>query len=132
MEGEVKWLRPAAFEQHSSCRRHKGFIVDDARWFALILRFASAGLCGIAVSVQASGIFDGRIPEEFSRRVDTDIPALIIKTTVNNWLEGPVPVPASEAWTPVTDTPTVSNGLNILQVNLKNPLVFFRLSHPSS
>jgi len=49
----------------------------------------------MTVAIQAAGIFDVRIPDEFSRVVDTNTPALMTNATVNYWLEGPVWVPAN-------------------------------------
>jgi gluconolactonase len=47
------------------------------------------------VAVQATGIFDVRIPGEFSRVVDTNTAVLSTNATVNNWLEGPEWVPGN-------------------------------------
>ncbi|HYQ92049.1 MAG TPA: SMP-30/gluconolactonase/LRE family protein, partial [Candidatus Competibacteraceae bacterium] len=58
---------------------------------------ACVGLFSLAVPVQAAGIFDIRIPEEFNRVVDTNISALTTNASVSlgagTILEGPTWVP---------------------------------------
>ncbi len=52
-----------------------------------------AGFCASAVAAHAAGVFDIRIPEEFSRVVDTNSAVLTTNVTLNYWLEGPVWIP---------------------------------------
>jgi len=40
------------------------------------------------------------------------------------------PTPGAGAWNRVPDIPSVSNGLNVIQINLTNPAAFFRLCKP--
>jgi len=69
-----------------------------ASWPARFRRLACVGFVVAALAVRAAGIFDIRIPEEFSRAVDTNIVALTINATVNHWLEGPVWVPGNPGY----------------------------------
>ena len=61
-----------------------------------MLRLAACvAFCALTAAAQAAGIFDVRNAVEFSRVVDTGIPALVTNATVNYWLEGPVWVPTN-------------------------------------
>ncbi len=63
-----------------------------------LCRAACAALCAIALTVQAAGLFDVRIPGEFSRVVDTNTAVLKTNATVSSWLEGPAWVPGSPGY----------------------------------
>lgn len=95
MRGVVKMKDPLRPGPCGSCQRDKAPIAVGLRWHGLLRRVASAGVCTITLAMQAAGIFDVRIPAEFSLVVDTNTPALTTNATLNYWLEGPVWVPAN-------------------------------------
>jgi gluconolactonase len=61
--------------------------------FALVRWLVGVCLVAFSLSAAAAGIFDIRIPDEFSRVVDTNNAVLTTNATVNFWIEGPVWVP---------------------------------------
>src|SRR5512137_228763 len=78
-----------------SRQRDKAPIPVGLSWHRVLRGAACAGFYAMTVAIQAAGIFDVRIADEFSRVVDTNTPALMTNATVNYWLEGPVWVPAN-------------------------------------
>lgn len=80
-----------------SCPRDKALCPSGLAWRTLGRGVVCAGLFSLAVAVQAAGIFDIRIPEEFNRVVDTNISALTTNASVSlgtgTILEGPTWVP---------------------------------------
>lgn len=59
------------------------------------VRAAWAGFFVFHTTLQAAGPFEILVPAEFSRVVDTNAALLTTNATLNNWLEGPVWVPAN-------------------------------------
>ena len=95
--GSVRRQGPSVAAHFDSCPRDKSPCPSGLAWCALWRCVACAGLFSLAVAVQAAGIFDIRIPEEFNRVVDTNISALTTNASVSlgagTILEGPTWVP---------------------------------------
>jgi gluconolactonase len=95
VQGAVTLQGPSKPGHFGSRRRYKAFFPDCASWRARFRQVACAGLFVLGLTVQAAGIFDIRIPDEFSRVVDTNTAVLTTNATINYWLEGPVWVPGN-------------------------------------